>query len=121
MDALKIKLFRDEVPVEVQLEKGAQPIQYVIKEMMEVDKEAYMQRMSSRFIENKDGTSKIKSFVDIQSDLISKCLYDAEDKPVLVDVIRKFPVAAAAALFKACQILNALDIKGAGEDEAKKD
>lgn len=121
MDAIKIKLFRDEVPVEVQMTKDGEPIQYTIKEMVEIDKEQYMQKMNSRFVDGKDGKSTVKSFQDIQGDLVSKCLHDADGAPVKIEVIRKFPVAAVEALFKACQTLNALDKKGEGEENAKKD
>ena len=93
---------------------------YVIREMTGIQRDGWLTSMGGRVKSGADGKpSGLRSFENVQADLIFRCLYDASGNPVLLSVIQSWPASAQNKVFKLCQEINGLDEKS--EEEVKND
>ena len=116
-DELVITLVRKTRKVRVTDENGL-TTRMTLKEMTGANRDKYVQKQAARAKTSADGkTSWITNFDNIQVDLIERCLFDENEKPVPAMVIAQYPASVQVALFKACGELNSLDM--ASEEKEK--
>lgn len=124
MTIAPLKLFLDEIPLEIQLKRGEEPIKgkYFLREMDGGSKTRYLQGFSKRWKTTAQGDT-LENLVDLEADLIACCLWEKDDagkeSPIKIEVIRKFPAAVHKTLYILCRKL--CSIGSVEADEAKKD
>jgi hypothetical protein len=101
--------------VEVKLNREGQTKVCVLREMDGYQRDLYLNSQRGKI---ERGTTNLKDFSDVQSSLISKCLFDkASGEQVKVDEIRQFPSRVQMKLYKMCMQLCGFDVEA--EDDAK--
>lgn len=116
---LRFTTTRKEQKIEIEDESG-QPQEYIVREMMGVDRDLYMTFMSGKFrVDERGKVVGMKDFNGLQSDLIRRCLYGPDGKPVEERKIKLWPASLQNAVHKLCRQINALDDDQ--EDVEKKD
>ena len=108
-DEMRVSCRRKEVPIILETEEGEKRL--VLREMTGKMRDEYLQGISGKMRYDSQGKpSGLKSFKDLQADLLSFCLYDGDDC-VKIEEIRELPASAQKELFVKAQELNALDEK----------
>jgi hypothetical protein len=115
----RFSLRKRSIPIELE-DEGGQVHVYTLKEPDGTGRDQILDKMNERAKVSKDGSpAGIKSFKGLHADLISKVLYDVDDKPVSANVIQGWPASLQEKLFKMAQDLAGLG--GKAEEEAKND
>lgn len=111
----KFVLIRREERITLQGADGREE-DYLVREMTGPDRDAYLQDMLNRTKRNPDGTTSITQAGNLQSFLVSKCLYsttvktaDGQPARVTMQEINLWPVTVLDAVFKLCQEVSGLD------------
>lgn len=119
MDELKFTLKLKEVAVQITDVQGRTE-SYVLRELNGRFRDEYLNEMGGRMKFNAEGkTEGLSDYSDLQSGLLSLCLYDEKGELVKKEALQDYPASVLSDLFDAAQKLNALD-KGAKE-KVKKD
>lgn len=109
-----------EIPIEIIDPETARPRPYILREFPGAERDAWLNALTSRVRTLPNGKQGgIKNFTGMQADLISRCLFDEENKLVSVNTIQKWPASVQIAIHEMCQKLCGLD--DAAEGEAKND
>lgn len=115
---LDLCLTLEEFPVRITDRNGVTK-DYKLVELTGLERDKWLNTMAARVKMSGDGKPQgISSFDDMQANLITKCLFDAEGKTVPVAMIRGWPAKVQQALFKKIEDMNGLS--DAGKEEAKK-
>lgn len=81
---------------------------YTIKEFDGSGRDAYLTELEKSLKFSADGkkVEGLKDLKDIQSSLLSLCLFDENNKNVGIEVLRTFPASTLSKLFRIAQELN---------------
>lgn len=84
---------------------------WTLKELFGDERDAWIDIQQQKIkVDPKTGQAVgVTSVKDVYPSLISRCLFDENDKPVPIEVIRKLPAECQDQLFDACQALSGLD------------
>lgn len=115
-----LRLSKVQKTMDVELDDGKGGVELcTLREMFGDDKDAWSNFMNDRAKLNSAGEAVgLKNHAGVESELITKCLYNAQGKQIPKSIISKFPASTISALFDACLSLNSLTKKA--KDEAKK-
>ena len=117
MEKLSFKLALKKVPVEL-LDEQNNPMTYSLKEFNSQQRELFMNGMRERMTGSGEEAT-ITNFEGMHASLLTKCLYDPDDKLVTIEVLNTWPATVVGDLFTAGQTLNGLNKKA--KAEAKND
>ena len=119
MEVLEFTLDLEEQSVVVKRKDGVAKT-YTLRELTGRQKGLYLNTMSNRLSVSEDGkVTGIKNFEGLESSLLSKCLFNEENKPVTDAELQEFPARVLRKLFDAAQILSGLNSEGV--EKAKND
>ena len=110
--------------VEIFIEAKTQKVKiggllYTLKEMDGIEPGKWRAEMGDRAKFNAAGSViGMKTYTGVEASLISRCLFDPQDRPVSKDTITGWSTSAQQNLVRLCEKLNGLDKESA--DEAKK-
>lgn len=121
VDAMKLTLILDEIPVQLEEKKG-EYVDYILREMDGGTKGRYLELFQKRWkILPQGGGEVLERMADLEAELICRCLWkknaDGGETLVSIEIIRKYPAAVHKELYKACRKLNAIGVQ---EEEAAK-
>lgn len=103
---VELSLDRDEVPVTLKT-KDEPTRECVIREMDGFQRDKYLNKQKGKI--NKT-TQAVEDFEDVQTSLISLCLYDKTTNELIhSDDVRKYPSKTQIELYKICMKVNGLD------------
>lgn len=126
MQPIEFSLVLSSVPVVLKSGDGP-PQTYELREMTAALRDQYMDLLGDR-VRLVDGKPVgIKKYEGMQTDLLSRCLFKEDGKPVTKEEIRAWPAAVVSSLFASAQELSHLNRVDAGkvevevEDDIKKD
>ena len=109
MDAVRVSLKCEEVPVILEAEDGTERT-LVLREMVGKDRDAHLQSMAGKMKMNATGqVIGVKSFDGLQASLLARCLYDENGELVPQKEIQSFPTRTQIALFEVAQEINGLN------------
>jgi hypothetical protein len=115
-DVLEITLVRKEKSVKI-VDKDGQPRTYTLREMTGSTRDKWLNFMSNRMKSDENGGRSISRYDDLQSTLISFCLYDDGDKLVPKETVSGWNASALNKLFDLCQKMNGLTDDAAEEEK----
>ena len=116
---LGLASYLETIPV-VLTDKDGVEKKYSLKELVGNARNLYLDTVKDRVIVDSEGEAiGMKTFKGMQSDLLSKCFYDSEDKLVSLDSIEDLPSSTQLTLYTEARILSALDTKEKEEIEKK--
>lgn len=106
---IRISLRRKTIPVELELEDG-KVVNWSLKEMTGGQRDAFLNITGKRMKTNRTGTSTIiKNYEGLHAELICRCLYDDQEKPVSKSFVQtKINSYAQAVLYAQCRELCGL-------------
>ncbi len=118
MENLVFTLKLETVQIEITDEDGAE-VKYTLKELTGEQRSIFLNQVGKKVKVSASG-QEVQQITDhkfLQENLLTKCIFDEEDKVITREVIQKWPAKTVAGLFKAAQELSGLDEDG--EAEAK--
>ena len=108
-EELCISLVRKTKKIKITGEDGGTKL-YTLKEMTGANRDNYVSSQIKKAKIGPDGKPVGITDVDgAQSNLIAKCIYDENDKPIPESVIAQWPASAQTAVFKVCRDMNGMD------------
>lgn len=114
-ETLKFSLDLAEVPVELDSKSGESRA-YVLREMTGKQRDLYLQSLRKKATVGKDGQVTLNNFDGLQSNLLTRCLFNSDGENVSEDEIQEFPSKVQTILFEKCQELNGLNQEEEGEE-----
>ncbi len=116
MKEMRFTLKREEIAIILETTDGTEK-NFVLREMVGKDRDAYMTKMGSKMKYSPAGkVIGMKSFDGLQASLLERCFFDEEDKLVSQIEIQAFPTKTQTELFKIANKMNGLDQTDAEED-----
>lgn len=115
----KISTLRRKEKIELEVEDDVF-VTYEMREMSGLEGAEYKNLLKSKVTTRADGVTTVLDFKGMYSDLISRCLFTADGKPVPQATIDAWPEGAQEELFKIAQSVNRL-VSEDDEDNEKKD
>jgi hypothetical protein len=114
---MKFSLTRKKTSFELEVAEG-NVLVYSIQEMTGGQRDAYFTHVGAKTKTSADGTvTGMKDFEGLYSNLLSKTVYDADNKLVPESTLQTWPATVQEQLFKVAQELNGLN----KEDDEKKE
>lgn len=115
-EVLEFTLERAFIPVRIKNPTTDRVTEYKLQELDGTERDKYLNVLGSRMkVTGKGIPAGVKDFKDLQADLVSRSLVDADGTQVPVAMIQRWPVSIQTKLFKMAQKLSAL------EEESEKD
>ena len=114
-----LDLTYNEEPIKIKHQDGTVH-QYMLREVDGEGREMYLNSLAVRMKTGADGKpTGIRDFKGMSSALITRCLFDEDDKAVPAKTIQNWPASVVKKLYEKAQRISALDDKA--EDDAKND
>ena len=115
MEKLSFSLKFEEVEVEL-IDVDGNKHACVMRGLDGAGRDSYLDNMGGRMKFNAAGkTEGLTDYKNLQSGLLTLCLFDENNKNIPLSVLQKYPATVLESLFKAAQELSGLD-KGAEAD-----
>ena len=118
MDAIRVRVQCEEVPVILEMEDGTER-SLMLREMIGKERDKHLQSMASKVRLNAKGeVVGLKTFDGLQAGLLARCLYDESGELLPIEEIQGFPTTTQVALFNVAQEIKGLNLT---VEEAKND
>jgi hypothetical protein len=100
--------------MDVKLKLNGQVRECVLRELDGFERDQYLNSQRGKI---ERGTQNLRDFSDVQSSLISACLFEKNGERIPVKEVREFPSKVQMRIYKLCMELNGFDI--VAEQESK--
>lgn len=98
--------------VKLQLTQGGPTTTFTLKEMFGGIRQEWQESQRQRYgLDYSGQPAGLTKFKGLEADLISKCLFDENDKPIPAEMVQGWPSSTQAALYQLCIQLNAISEK----------
>lgn len=103
----KYSLRRKEEPFDVETEDG-RTLTYVMREMDGALRDEYL-TVNNQRISTKDGQTTVTDFTGLYAALLSRCVFDENNRPVSEAAMQAWPAGVQEEVFKDAMVMNGLD------------
>jgi hypothetical protein len=108
---LSIRGYRREKKVKIETAKGVETV-FTLKEMFGGDRQKWQVEQRARYGVDYGGQpAGIANYEGMEAALISRCMFDSNDRPVPTATIQAWPSSTQAGLWRLCIDLNAISDK----------